>query len=247
MSQIAELSENEIEERFLITGKTAIQFMLAGFGRDREAFTVRFGAQHEQFLTTLLDVQADKQRLILDCSGSAETNRGFLNSEKNLFVGRPAGIQVQFSTGPAIDVNYQGAKAFAVSLPKTLLRLQRREHFRIDTPRVKPLQFFGRLPNGELLNLPANDISVSGIGLVAGALPEGLAVGQRLDNCRFSLPEDANDLFLGATVCHLTELEARSGHRQWRVGLRFDPLPPADENRIQRYIVRVEHERRELA
>ena len=37
MSQIAQLSEAEIEERFHISGPTAIQFTLAGYATHKEA------------------------------------------------------------------------------------------------------------------------------------------------------------------------------------------------------------------
>lgn len=245
MSQIAQLSEAEIEERFHITGERPVAFMLAGFAREGEQFSVHFGG--EQFITTLLVAMPEKGQLIIDCSGSQDSNRRFLASRRNVFIGRPGGIHVQFETGPATEMLYGGAQAFSVALPKYLVRLQRRESFRIETPRAKPLQFFGRLPGGELLNLPAHDISVAGIGLSAAMVPVGAAVGQVLENCRFSLPEEKHDLFFSATICHLSELQGRAGISQWRIGLQFNKLPVTEENRIQRYIARVEHERNELA
>ncbi|RIX44626.1 MAG: flagellar brake protein [Rhodocyclales bacterium GT-UBC] len=246
MTQIAQLSEAEIEERFHVAGKTAIQFTLAGYARARESFSVHFNLGQDMYLTTLLAVQADKERLIFDCSGSAETNRRFLGSAHCQFVGHPGGIPVQFSCGPASDITYEGSKAFAVALPDKLVRLQRREHFRVETPRLKPLMFFGRLPSGELLKLPSHDISVSGIGLNADSLPESLAVEQVLKNCHFMLPGEAQELFLEATVRRIQERETRTGSRFWQVGLEFNHLSSGDENRIQRYIDRLERERREL-
>jgi len=53
------------------------------------------------------------------------------------------------------------------------------------------------------------------------------------------------ELGLAATVRHVTETAGRAGLRQWRVGLAFQDLAPAAEIRIQRYIARVELERRE--
>ncbi|MFZ2268726.1 MAG: flagellar brake protein [Azonexus sp.] len=245
MSQLAQLSEAEIEERFHITGRTAIQFMLAGFVRSRDAFSVQFGGAHDLFLSTMLAVEPE--RLIFDCSGSPETNQLFLKSRRNVFVGRPGGIQVHFSTGAASEIDFEGGKAFAVELPKVLMRLQRRDNFRIETPRVRPLEFFARLPDGGLLSLPVHDISVCGIGLTATASPPGLAPGSLLANCHFSLPEETSDLFFSATLRHLSELEGRAGQRQWRLGLQFNDLPANDAKRIQRYIIRIEHERHELA
>lgn len=112
---------------------------------------------------------------------------------------------------------------------------------------MRPLQFYGRLPGGSLLNQPAHDISVTGIGLSASMLPDGLVVGQGLVNCHFALPEDEQDLFFTATIRHLTEQESRAGVRHWRIGLNFDDLPMSAQNRIQRYIDKVERERHELA
>ena len=247
MSQLAQLSEAEIEERFHIVSATAIQFMLAGFARDREPFSIQFGANRETFQSILLAVQADKDRLVFDCSGSPETNRRFLDSEHSVFMARPGGIQVHFSVGPAFDVIFEGAKAFAVKLPKTMARLQRREYFRIETPRIRPLELFARYPGETLFKCPLHDISVSGIGLSAVSVPDGLAVGEVLQNCRLSLPGDANDLFFSVTVRNIIELEARASGPQFRIGLQFNNLPNGEANRIQRYISRLEHERRELA
>ncbi len=246
MSQIAQLSEAEIEDRFHVVGTLPIAFMLTGFARERDSFSVQFGGGQDMFLTTLLSVEPHSGVLIFDCSGSEETNRKFLASERNVFVGRPAGIHVQFVTGPAREIKFEGGKAFSVALPKRLLRLQRREYFRIETPHVRPLQFFGRLPGGALLNLPAHDISVAGIGLTAPTPPDGLEVGMALESCRFSLPEEEQDLFFKASVRHITARESRAGIRQWRIGLQFADLPGNAGNRIQRYIARLERERHEL-
>lgn len=247
MSQIAQLSEAEIEERFHVTGARPVAFMLAGFAKENEQFSVMFQAGHEMFLTTLLAVKPDKGLFIFDCSGSAETNRKLLASEKNVFVGWPGGIRVQFTTGAVSEVVYTGSKAFSVALPKFVVRLQRRDFFRIATPRAKPLQFFGRLPGGASLKFSMHDISVAGAGVTAENLPDGLASGQALENCHFSLPGDDRDLFFDATLNHMSEHEARSGVRHWRLGLAFKKLPVNDENRIQRYIGRLERERHELA
>jgi c-di-GMP-binding flagellar brake protein YcgR len=246
VSQIAQLSEAEIEERFHVKGTLPIAFMLTGFARERDSFSVQFGSGQAMFLTTLLSVEPHSGVLIFDCSGSDDTNRQFLASQRNIFIGRPGGIHVQFVTGPAREIKFEGGKAFSVALPKYLVRLQRREFFRIETPHVRPLQFFGRKPEGGLLNLPVHDISVSGLGLTSGSDPVDLEIGMALENCRLALPEDEHDLFFRATVRHITPRESRAGIQQWRIGLHLEGLPGNAETRIQRYIARIERERHEL-
>lgn len=245
MSQIALLSEAEIEDRFHVTGQRPVAFMLSGFARDGVSFTVQLDGDF--FPTMLLAALPEKDALIFDCSGSPETNRRLLQSRQNVFVGRPGGIHVQFSTGPAVEVTHAGAKAFSTNLPKFIARLQRRESFRAQTPGARGLHFSGRLPDGQLLNLPTHDLSVTGIGLTAHSVPENLVVGMVLPNCRFSLPEDAQDLFCSATVRNVSQRQSRSGTPQWHIGLQFNDLPGTAQNRIQRYIDKLERERRELS
>ena len=247
MTQLLQLSETQVDDRFRLTAARPIAFMLAGFARDNVPFSVLFQAGKEMFLTTLLAVQADKGLLIFDCSGSQDTNRLFMASERQVFVGRPGGIHVQFSCGTVSEMIYGGSKAFSVALPKTLVRLQRREFFRIETPLTRPLLFFGRLPDGHLLSLAVHDISVNGLSLSAPSLPPGLSQGLVLANCHFALAGEPNELFFAVAVRHQTELELRAGSRQWRIGLTFQNLSGNDENRIQRYIARVERERHELS
>lgn len=245
MTQIAQLSEAEIEDRFQVSGTRPVAFMLTGFAKERDQFSIQFDGQ--VFLTTLLGVDLDKGRLIVDCSGSNDLNRRFREADRATFVGRPGGIHVQFSTGGPQEINYQGGKAFSVALPKFLVRLQRRDSFRIETPRARPLELFGYLPDGKLIKLPAHDISVAGVGVTATDIPVGMATGMVLKKCHMHLPEESKDLFFDAMVAHMTEFEGRLGAMHWRIGLHFVDLPSSEEARIQRYIARVERERHELS
>lgn len=246
MTQIELLVEANVEGMFKTSGARPVAFMLSGFCRDREQFSVVFDSGNEMFLSTLIAVDSANQRLIFDCSGSEEINLKLLRSERNVFVARPAGIRVQFTCSKATEISYEGSPAFSVPLPQAVIRMQRREYFRIATPRIRPLMFFGRLPDGGLLNFPAHDISVAGLGLEAPTLPEGLSYGQIIENCRLTLPDDHGDLFFTATLRHLREHEIRPGVHQWRIGLQFSHLRGAEESRIQRYVAKLERERHDL-
>ena len=94
MTQIAQLSESEIEDQFHIVGNRAIAFTLDGYVRNGAQFSVNFGDQ--MYLTRLLQVLPDQGVLIFDCSGSETINRQLLASTRCSFVGRPEGIHVQF-------------------------------------------------------------------------------------------------------------------------------------------------------
>lgn len=244
MNQIAQLSEGEIEERFHITGPRVVALTLAGYARDAVQFSVQFG--DEMFVTTLLAVLAERRLLVFECSGAASLNQRLLQAGQCTLSGRPDGVQVHFSGAPVSELRHEGRPAIAVPLPGFIVRLQRRDSFRIATPRANPLRFIGRTPEGAAVELPAFDISVTGIGLLAAAPPEQLLPGMVLERCRFRLPDDAQDVQVSARVQHITEKEVRNGVHQWRVGLHFLNPPASVENRLQRYIARLERERHEL-
>ncbi|HPT48635.1 MAG TPA: flagellar brake protein [Accumulibacter sp.] len=250
MSQIAELSESEIEERYYITARTAIQFTLSALANSNSAFGVLFGtAPDDHFLTVLLAVDTTIGCLIVDCCGSEEINQRFVASRRAVFLARPGGIHMQFTTGAAREIDFQGGRAFAVPLPERIIRRQRRECFRIETPRAHPLRLEACVPGGRTLTFDLHDLSVAGVGLNAthgGHLEPCLETGLPVVACRLSLPGNKVDVRVQAVVRHFTALTLRSGVAGWRIGLRFAGMPHADEMRLQRYIVYREHEQHEL-
>jgi len=230
------------EERFHITGSRAVAFTLVGYIRDGEQFAVLFG--DNLFVTQLLEV--DDDQLIFDFGGAEALNQALLRVEGCRLSGRPDGVQVHFDVGRVSAVVHDGRPAFAVPLPQTIIRLQRRESFRIATPLLNPLRFCIRLTDDKEIELPSFDISLTGIGLLAANEPE-LTSGQLLTQCRFALPDEAQDIQLAARVQHITTFEPRTGGQQWRIGVHFLNVSPAIEKRLQRYIARLERERKELA
>lgn len=134
MSQLAQLSEAEIEARFHITGRRAVAFTLAAMARDGERFSLHFG--DELFLTTLLAADPERATLTFDSSGAEALNRRLLAAGHGVFVGRPEGVHVQFAGQRIRAATFAGRPAFVADLPGYIVRLQRRESFRIETPRA---------------------------------------------------------------------------------------------------------------
>lgn len=85
-------------------------------------------------LTKLLAIDLKSGRFAFDAGSSDDANRQLLKSERNVFVCTPDGIKTQFVTGPVQSFIYDGAPAFLARLPPEVVKLQRREYFRIQTP-----------------------------------------------------------------------------------------------------------------
>ena len=123
--------------------------------------------------------------------------------------------------------------------------MQRRESFRLPLPTVKP--FLCRVCRGTANEkaLPVYDISVSGIGIQTSE-PPGFEAMDRLADCWIDL-HDSGMLHVTLEVRYVMASESRSGKPLHHMGCRFVDLPPPDEMLIQRFMARVETERRALS
>lgn len=197
-------------------------------------------------LTRLLEVDAKKQQLIFDWGSDPETNKHVLGSERNVFVCSPDGVKTQFITGQASETSLDGRPAFVVHLPEQVIKLQRREFFRIRTPVGVPLLCSINDYPGAPIELAVFDISLGGIALW---LPElatpGFDIGTRYLDCHLDL-KGFGPLHSVLEVRHRLPLQMRNGQDALRVGCTFVGLPTQMENLIQRYVGQLERDRRAL-
>lgn len=240
----ASLSDDEIEDRFFLLGQMEILSVLNDLVHHREPVTVYFNGGRDFMLTTILEARSDC--FIFDPSGDLKANNRLPSSPHCVFVARLNGIRVQFSTKNAHPFSWGGSDAFWAPLPARVVRLQRRESYRILLPVAKPLiakcYTEDRLIIGEW---PAHDLSVTGLGLSVSRVPH-LEPGETIPRLKLALSKQ-QIVECPAIVRHVTPLSERQIRPNYRVGVSFSNLPPAMGVMIQRYITKVEHERRNLA
>jgi c-di-GMP-binding flagellar brake protein YcgR len=205
---------------------------------------VYFNGGRDFMLTTLLE--ARPEGFIFDPSGDLKANARLPSSPSCVFVARLNGIRVQFSTKNAQAFSWGGSDAFWAPLPARVVRLQRRESYRILLPVAKPLMVKFYASDGLMMGeWPAHDISVSGLGISMSRLPQ-IEVYQTIPRLRLMLGKQ-QAIECAAVVRHITPLGERQIRPNHRVGVSFSNLPPATGVMIQRYITKIEHERRNTA
>ena len=241
-----ELEQADVYSKYLLHSRVEILSILRLLIHKGAMITVHFDQGQSFLLTSMLALSPDLRSFILDIGSNEEMNARALRADRLILTTVLDKVKIQFSLSRLTSAVHEGRAAFIGELPASLLRLQRREYFRIETPRVNPLILFARMPDGQLLKLAAHDISVSGIGLDAPELPAGIEIGIELPNCHFALPGESRELFFSAIVRNYFQYTSRSGAVFWRIGLQFKDLPLGDENRIQRYITQIERGRHEL-
>ena len=152
-------------ERCTLSGRREILFQMRSLIRQNARVSVTFDEGRQSFLTVLIDVSESTDALYFDIGGSEETNNAFMKAERSLFATVIGGIRLQFSVRRANIITVNGEQVFAVPLPKNMLRLQRREAFRLQLPTSKPYICRIRRGSADEIALPIYDISVGGLGI----------------------------------------------------------------------------------
>lgn len=242
-----ELDQQSFSE-YLLYSRSEILFVLRSVMQKKCMLTVYFDGGRSFFLTSLLAISDDGNWLYFDVSNDALINKNALAASKLMFTTMLERVKVQFSVGGFQEVPAGNRKAFACKLPETLLRLQRREHFRLSTPVANPLKCELKLPRpdggSEEMMLTLLDISGGGIGLM---VPDDHAAffqaGNTISGCKIDIPEEGK-VITGLCVRNVFPVTTKSGSHYTRVGCEFVELPGTHLTWVQRYITRVERERK---
>jgi c-di-GMP-binding flagellar brake protein YcgR len=126
-------------------------------------------------------------------------------------------------------------------MPDSVVRLQRREYYRVVTPLVRPLVCDTPDPADARRTLPLRvlDLSAGGMALLVPQEKAPFAIGDTLEGCSLELPEAGRVIF-NASVRSLALHARPSGTR---IGCSFLRLPGHAHKMIQRLILGLERER----
>lgn len=227
--------------QYLLHSPQEIAQVLRGIAKSTELVTAYFDHGEQFFLTSVVSVQPGGNALFLDYGIDEETNQRALQASRLVFVTSQDRVKVQFATGPMQSVEFNGRPAFRTQLPTSLLKLQRREYYRLATPIRARLTCFLASSTGNM-EVSVTDISIGGAGL--SGLPNNLPLelGQVFTGCRIALPEEGT-ILTALEVRSVQDVTLRNGETVRRAGCSFIGLPASQQAMIQRYITRTERER----
>lgn len=234
--------------KFLLYAKSEIVFVLRTLIQKGSMITVYFDQGKSFMLTSLLALGPDNNELLFDCSVDEDVNRRALAATKLIFTTMIDKVKVQFSLTGLTRATHQARPALRGALPEALLRLQRREYFRLSTPMASPLKCMiptKRDDNStQLVETQLLDISGGGIGLMINPNQTPLyKTGTVFAGCKIALPEEG---LLVSTLCvrNTFDVTTKNGARYVRAGCEFVDLTGPRLTMIQRYITRIERERK---
>jgi c-di-GMP-binding flagellar brake protein YcgR len=243
---IEALDEPGDESPFLLHARVDIAAVLRDIVRTRGLASVHFGAAQETLLTPLLRVEPAAGEIVFDRSGSDRLNQLLLRASRLLFVSSHDKVKVRFSTGPARVAQHEGYDAFAVRMPESMLRLQRREFYRVLTPVAKPVRCVIPVDTGKgVRNIETrlHDISQGGIAVIAQPADLPAEIGACYPNCRIVLPE-AGNVVVTLRIVNMSAMTLLNGKQMLRAGCQFVRPSMSALALIQRYMMRLERDKK---
>ena len=228
--------QGDEEDKFLIRSAKEIQLTLQAIAKGGKAVIMYYN--HEQSLMKTLLLFANNTGIWLDISQNEEENSNFLQTSEVILVTMHQGAKVQFTCEDPIMATYAGNPSYYFPLPIQMLRLQRREYFRLSTAGeskltcVIPMWKEKATSNKEVIIM---DISVGGIQLSCKEAGLGLQEGEIYHNCIIKLP-GIGTLIADIEVRNLFDVEAPSGAVIKHAGCQFLNLDNQQTLLLQRYI-----------
>lgn len=236
---------SEPDERFTVRDPHEMRFVLRRILENGQSITAYLDGGPDFVLTSLLAVQPESEGLILDCGPDGPAYKRLLRASRALLVTSHEQVKIKFFVRDMRQVVHQGRAALRAAMPPWLLRIQRREYFRIATPIARPILCTIFL-NAETPDLQAEavilDLSIGGVALMDNNGALRFRLGERHQGCRIALP-DIGNLTVDLEVRSVYETPLRNGRSFRRCGCKFINLQPAAESLIQRYIMQLERKR----
>lgn len=207
--------------------------------------TMIFNEGRDMVLSSLM--ASGPNGLIFEYGADAEMNRKALKASKLFCVTQLDKVKIQFIVSGLTSIEIDGRPAFRAQMPESLLRLQRREHYRLVIPVLQRLKCKIHFPsvNGKdyLVEADIADISGGGVCLIGvpSALP--LELDMEFPGCSIELPE-IGSITATLRLRSIKETVSRTGIRTQSIGCQFVGLPGPMGTLIQRFIMKVERERK---
>jgi c-di-GMP-binding flagellar brake protein YcgR len=230
---------------FEVGSRREIIALLRSIGEKNQLIRMLIHGEADVCVTSILGVDADTGTVILDRSIDRDQNQRILKAGRVSFETTLDKIRILFACDGVTETTFNNSGALKIALPPTMVRLQRREFYRMATPVSNPVRTIIPLPEemgGGTAAFPLADISCGGIAILDNKLMLGETVGNNYLACRIDLP----DIGMVTTTLQLRnslDLTLLNNKTNRRLGCAFIDILRGNMAMVQRYITKLERER----
>jgi c-di-GMP-binding flagellar brake protein YcgR len=198
----------------------------------------------ESIVTSILHIDVSDESIVLDISSDERINERILAASPLRFETVLDNISISFEVPQVEQCLFEDRPAFLMPLPVAALRLQRREFYRVETPRINPARCVIQIPNENgrtAVSLPLQNVSGGGVAILDEQNMLDPTIGTVYEDCRIELP-DRTFLVVKLQIRNTRQVKLTDGRSMRRLGCLFIELPRPMLAAVQRYITKLERE-----
>jgi c-di-GMP-binding flagellar brake protein YcgR len=237
-------SKSERESLYEIHSRCQILALMRCVQNHNQLVTLTISERADSFVTSILEVSDERDSLVVDAAPSALLNQQFIEADRVSLETTLEKVRIFFSSRCTATCLHEGHPALLLKIPDSLVRLQRREFYRLATSLADPVRCAIPLPEdlGDgVLTLSLVDISCGGVAVMEERRILDETIGRQYENCRIELP-GVSTVWAALQVRDCQEVVLPNGKRKRRLGFEFVNLPTAMLAAVQRYIIKLERE-----
>lgn len=235
----------ENQSPFQIESRREIIALLRGFKDQNQLISIMINNGSEIFISSVLEVDDVNNMVIFDSVAGENANQHIVEASNVSFDGLLDRINIQFASSKLQRTTFEGRPALQMPIPANVIRLQRRENYRINTPVSNPVRVSIPLLLNETLEVikfSLVDISCGGVAILDDRRILEITSGVIYNECQIDIPGiDIIDLML--EIRNSQDLILLNGKTNRRIGCAFIHLSSRTLATVQRYIMKLERER----
>jgi flagellar brake protein len=238
------------EEQFLVHNQKEIVHILNELAKHHVMLKLTFN--QKTCLTNVISVDTRENVVYLDIGVDEVFNDKLLTSHHITF-SKDDGVKIKWISEQLTFANLKDGKAIKINIPTTLMRLQRREFFRLATPIASavpcliPVEDDSNIDEVRFIELTLIDASLGGVAAMAShPLDQQLIIGANFDKCRINFP-DVGETSVTLQVRNINQITLKDGVVKYRIGLQYISPSRGNEGLIHRYTYNLERQAMALA
>jgi c-di-GMP-binding flagellar brake protein YcgR len=232
-------------ERYTVHSRREIISLLRNVGARNQLVRMQPDGSGDAVVTSILHVDDENNSVVIDSAPSRLANERILESAAVSFETVLDNIRMLFSAASVESCDFEERPALLIPVPATLIRLQRREFYRVLTPIATPVKCaIPVLDESTKTAVPVTvalaNVSAGGIGVVDDGKKIMPDIGKSFPNCRIDIP--GSPIAVTLQLRNAQELTLSNGKQVRRLGFMFiDPASSVLAS-VQRYITKIERE-----
>lgn len=234
-----ELSPFQVHSRREIIG------LLRNVEHHKQLLSMHINRGAEAVVTSILAVDDTNDTVIIDSAPNEEMNQRIVANDNISFETVLDHIRILFFSNRAERCVYENLPALRIPLPSNLIRLQRREYYRVPVPMSMAVRC--EIPvtdeqgEVEIVNVPLQNVSGGGIAIIDDRKRLDNTPGYIYKDCRITLPGNTI-VVTSLQVKNSQDLNLANGKTSRRIGCLFIELSKPMLAAVQRFITKLERE-----